>query len=333
MLDMDRRIAPLRMLSFLVIAGCLVASAPWYGWWTLFPLLAAGVSFKLAERVTASAKRPEYAIFGAWTASLLMIAGSAALTGGPLSPAFHWVAIPIVTLSARFSPRGVVLGVAIAVALLLAVGFGVDAAAIVAEPPLLMGPLTLVVAVAMLSLALMRSDVEHRSESVIDPLTGMLNRKALEHRVAELAEQAAVTGAPIGVIAGDLDHFKDVNDEHGHAAGDAVLKDVAYNLRKQLRAYDLSYRLGGEEFLILMPGADLDETAQLAESLRLAVKGESVGDGLHVTMSFGIAASEPGRGFDYDDLFAVADGALYEAKHAGRDRVAGGPAALAAPAV
>ena len=81
----------------------------------------------------------------------------------------------------------------------------------------------------------------------------MLNRNALRTRVDELAHQAKIINQPIGIIVGDVDHFKRVNDIHGHAAGDAVLRDVAYALRKQLRAFELVYRLGGEEFLVLLP--------------------------------------------------------------------------------
>ena len=102
----------------------------------------------------------------------------------------------------------------------------------------------------------MKSDLEHRSSSVIDPLTGMLNRNALQTRIAELVAQAAILREPVALIVGDLDNFKAINDGHGHAAGDVVLKDVAYRMRKALRAYDLAYRLGGEEFLIILPGAD-----------------------------------------------------------------------------
>ena len=91
----------------------------------------------------------------------------------------------------------------------------------------------------MMQSVVMRSDVDVRAEAVIDPLTGMLNRKALHVRVEELRQQSAITGEPVGLIVADLDHFKAINDTYGHAAGDAVLKDVAYALRKSLRAFDL----------------------------------------------------------------------------------------------
>jgi diguanylate cyclase (GGDEF)-like protein len=156
---------------------------------------------------------------------------------------------------------------------------------------------------------------------VIDPLTGMLNRKALMNRVAELGPQSEVTGEPVGLILGDLDHFKQVNDSKGHAAGDAALTDIAYLLRKKLRAFDLAYRVGGEEFLVLLPGADTEESAEMAEQLRRVVAITPVGDGNRLTISFGVSASARGEGFDYQRVFAAADEALYEAKSEGRNRV------------
>ena len=153
----------------------------------------------------------------------------------------------------------------------------------------------------------MQSDVEHRGEAVIDPLTGMLNRKALMNRASELAQQSTVTGEPVGLILGDLDRFKQINDSLGHAAGDAVLTDVAYLLRKRLRAFDLLYRVGGEEFLVLLPGADTRTSARIAEDLRRTVQSETVGDGTNVTISFGVAASARGARFDYAHVFAAAD--------------------------
>ena len=103
---------------------------------------------------------------------------------------------------------------------------------------------------------------------MLDGLTGMLNRRSLAARVTELTEQSQIAGAAIGLIVGDIDNFKAVNDEHGHSVGDAVLVDVAYALRKELRAFDMAYRLGGEEFLVLLPGAGAADAAELAERLR-----------------------------------------------------------------
>jgi diguanylate cyclase (GGDEF)-like protein len=185
----------------------------------------------------------------------------------------------------------------------------------------------------VLSTALMQSDVEHRGEAVIDQLTGMLNRKALANRIAELSQQADYTGQPVGMILGDLDHFKQINDSQGHAAGDAALTDVAYLMRKHLRAYDLAYRVGGEEFLVLLPGADTRECMSMAEDLRRAVADAPVGDGTRLTISFGVSASARGAGFDYEKVFAAADEALYEAKSEGRNRVCDRPPVVFAESV
>src|ERR1700677_3810489 len=320
-LRMDRLVAPVRQKSFVVIAAALLICGPWLGWWTIVPLAVAGIVFRLADGALEHVTHTEYLLLAAWTVSQLLIAASVALTGGPNSPAMAWFAIPIVTLSARFPVRGVVPGVGVTVALLIAVAFGVNADAVIAHPPLLIMPLALTIAVAILSTALMHSDVRHRSEALIDQLTGMLNRHALSDRAVELAHQSERTGQPVGLIVGDLDHFKDINDSHGHATGDAVLRDVAYLLREQLRAFDLAYRTGGEEFLVLLPGADREQATIMAERLREGVAAYPVGGGLRVTMSFGVSASARDSVFDYETVSAEADAALYEAKHGGRDGV------------
>jgi diguanylate cyclase (GGDEF)-like protein len=319
MLDMDRRLAPLRRQAFAVLALALVASGPWVGWWTLLPLVGAALLFALADRYVPRMDRPEYAMFVAWAGSELIIAASVALTGGP-HVALSWLAIPVVTLVARFSVRGIVNGVAFALVVLLAVALGTDTAAVLDDPTLVIAPAALIVSLAMLSTALMRSDLDFRNRAVIDPLTGMLNRGALRSRVEELGQQSALSGEPVGLIVVDVDDFKLVNDEHGHVAGDAVLRDLAYRLRRELRAFDLAYRLGGEEFLMVLPGAGLEATAALAKQLCGAVDGEVVG-GVEITISCGVAASRRGTRFEYDPVFGAADAALYEAKHSGRNCV------------
>ncbi|MFY9488565.1 MAG: diguanylate cyclase [Solirubrobacterales bacterium] len=324
MLDMDRRIQPLRLAALSILAVCLVASGPWLGYWTLILLVAAGVFFKIAGSRTGHVERPERTLFAGWAAAETMIMIAVALTGGVESPMMAWFAIPIVTLSARFSVRGVTVGVITVMLMMIGVTVAVSADALVDSPPHLMAPIALVIAAAILSTALMQSDVEHRTEAVIDPLTGLLNRNALKHRTVELAQRSELTADPVGVIVADIDHFKRINDTHGHPVGDAVLKDLAYLLREELRAFDLAYRIGGEEFLILLPGADIDEAVVFANSLHDRVRRSKRG-GVDVTMSFGVSSSGHGELFDYDRVFAAADMALYDAKNSGRDRVCAMP--------
>jgi diguanylate cyclase (GGDEF)-like protein len=248
-----------------------------------------------------------------------MVALTAALTGGPDSPMLLWLGIPIATGVGRFTARGLVAAVGLTVGLMVAATLGVDAERVLDAPYLLAFPLSLVCGIALVGSALMRSEVEHRADAIVDPLTQMLNRKALAARGRELELQSEVSGRPVGVVLGDLDHFKAVNDREGHQVGDAVLREIAYRWRTTLRAYDLAYRLGGEEFIVLVPGATEDEATGLAEQLREVIRAEPIA-GQHLTMSFGVAVSGAG-GFALDAQYARADAALYAAKHAGRDRV------------
>jgi diguanylate cyclase (GGDEF)-like protein len=321
MLDMEARVRPWRQMALAILAVAIVAVGPWLGWWPLLFLIPAAAFFAAADHFLTRVARPELVMFAAWIGSEVTIAGAVSLEGRPGVVALSWLAIPVITLSTRFSTRGVIAGVAIASALVLTVGLGTAPHTVLNAPDLVLAPLALVLCVAVLSTPLMHSDIQHRSDAVIDQLTGMLNRKALGARTHELAQQSAVTGEPVGVIIADLDRFKRVNDTHGHAVGDMVLKEVAYLLRKQLRAFDLAYRLGGEEFLILVPGSDIEHTAELAERLRERIAANPLGEDLVVTMSLGVGASARSERFDYNAVFAEADAALYRAKRSGRNRV------------
>lgn len=319
MVDMERRLKPVRNIALGILALALVAGGPWMGWWTLAPLVIAGLGFLVNGSRVEQLRRPEYAAATTWCVSELLVAGSLALSGGPRSPALPWLVLPIITLPARFRLRGVLAGVGLGVVLLLAVSFGVNAHAVLHNPTPVIFTFALIAAVSSLSVALMRSDLDHRSEAVIDPLTNMLNRNALATRLAELTQQASINQQPVAMIVADVDCFKRVNDEHGHDAGDAVLRDLAYRIRTELRAYDLAYRLGGEEFLILLPGGTVENAVEIADRLRSVVESSSI-CGLSLTMSFGVAASSPGP-FDYGAVFKSADEALYMAKSEGRNRV------------
>jgi diguanylate cyclase (GGDEF)-like protein len=321
LLEMDVQLRPLRRKSLLLLGLGIIGSGPWIGWWPVAFVVPAGLCYAAADILMFRSSRPEYVMLAGWLGAQLVIAIALALVGSFAISAVALLAIPVITLGSRFPLPGIVVGVAATIGLMIAVTFGFHTSEVLAEPPLVIAPVALVLAVAVMSIPLMRSDIQHRSDAVIDQLTGMLNRKALSTRSEELAQQALISGDPVGMIVCDLDHFKQINDTHGHPVGDSVLKDVAYLLRKQLRAFDLAYRLGGEEFLILLPGSDLDRAVELAERLRERVAAEPLGGGVPVTMSFGVSGSSRGESFDYQALFAEADAALYRAKQTGRDHV------------
>ena len=156
--------------------------------------------------------------------------------------------------------------------------------------------------------------------AVHDFLTGLANRR---EGMAYLEAQVALCqrlSLPLGLCFIDIDHFKLINDEHGHAVGDEVLRRVARTLRDLLRREDLVCRWGGEEFLLIAPGIDAPHTLQLAEKVCAAVQ-HLPGDGLPaVTLSIGVAAL-PAQGCRPEALIAQADQALYQAKRTGRNRV------------
>lgn len=156
---------------------------------------------------------------------------------------------------------------------------------------------------------------ELREQALRDPLTGLHNRRALQARFAQ-----GVT-APFVLALVDVDHFKRINDSAGHAVGDRVLQALAQRLQAGLRRDDEVYRVGGEEFLVLLPGAGLAAALQRLEALRQQVAGEALVDPVgRVTISIGVAAATA-AGATLDPLYAAADAALYRAKAEGRDRV------------
>jgi diguanylate cyclase (GGDEF)-like protein len=161
-----------------------------------------------------------------------------------------------------------------------------------------------------------------------DPLTGLSNRRFILPQLAGAISAARRHERPLTIAIVDIDHFKAVNDEHGHAAGDRVLAAVASCLRTHLRAEDQLGRLGGEEFLALVPDADARVAAAATEKLRTEVARLEVDCGgaeLRVTVSIGWAAWE---GESAEELMRRADEALYDAKRSGRDRVEGAPATV-----
>jgi diguanylate cyclase (GGDEF)-like protein len=163
-----------------------------------------------------------------------------------------------------------------------------------------------------------------------DVLTGWNNRRYLNVRLGEELGRARRDAATISCLMLDIDHFKQVNDNWGHAVGDAVLRELARRIESQVRASDVAARYGGEEFVVLMPGTDVDAAKKLAERIRIEVGASPVelpnGKSVSITVSIGIAEVSPGAGDKDlktlgDSLVARADVALYAAKSAGRDCV------------
>jgi diguanylate cyclase (GGDEF)-like protein len=331
LIDMELRLRPYRFVCFAILALGLALFSSELGWWWTVPLAVGLAGFAVADSFMRNSDRPAIWVAAAWGILPLLLADAVVITGGAESPALMWFALPAVTLGARFEPRGIALGTAYILVLLGLSTYGLDAGVAAAHAQQVTAAVGLVLCTVILSGALVESDRAHRRRSTLDPLTGLFNRNALEQRLGELDGQPSreEEGLSHALLLCDLDHFKRVNDQLGHAAGDAVLQDVAYTMRATLRAGDSIYRVGGEEILVVLPGAAEADAIEIAERLRWAVR-ERRPVGAPVTVSIGVAVSKPGV-VDTDELVASADEALYAAKAGGRDRVvvAGGEAAVA----
>jgi two-component system cell cycle response regulator len=163
--------------------------------------------------------------------------------------------------------------------------------------------------------------------ALVDPLTGAFNRRYMDAHVPKLIARCRAVQKPLAILMVDLDHFKQVNDVHGHAAGDHVLKDIVNRITNALRPSDLVARLGGEEFIIVMPETDLIAAIHIAERLRKRIETtpvEGAGDQpISVTVSIGAAVTLPESQEELPEVLKRADAALYDAKKTGRNKVVG----------
>ncbi|NQD36175.1 GGDEF domain-containing protein [Permianibacter sp. IMCC34836] len=176
---------------------------------------------------------------------------------------------------------------------------------------------------ALLLLLHARQEHDLQYLAITDPLTGVLNRKGFLEQAQRLLERQQPGDRPVAVLMMDLDHFKRINDQHGHAAGDAVLRRFANILREQLRPGDCTGRLGGEEFAALLPGVDGETALHVAERLRSHLDTQAIATAaglVNVSVSIGVQSSlRPPLSIEW--LLQQADQALYQAKHKGRNQV------------
>ena len=171
--------------------------------------------------------------------------------------------------------------------------------------------------------ALAAANARLETQAGTDPLTGLLNHRAFHARLDEEIARAARSGRPLALLMVDLDDFRTINNTHGHQAGDRVLVAIAATLRGSLRAGDSAGRYGGDEFVAILPEADLTEALAVAERVRAAIAASAVSAGdatIRITTSLGVAAL-PRHAQARDALIAAADRAAYASKDAGKDRV------------
>jgi len=189
----------------------------------------------------------------------------------------------------------------------------------VAAISVLMAP----VALALGRERVLREAQAYAQAAVIDPVSGLFNRRYFQARLEEELHRAIRQLTSVGLLMVDLDGFKSINDRFGHVAGDMVIRDISEILRRSVRIFDVCTRFGGEEFAVMMPGGTAESAGAIAERIRQRVEAYQRSEpdlvGLHVTASIGVAVSPPG--VTARDLIERADRALYHAKRAGKNRV------------
>ena len=162
-----------------------------------------------------------------------------------------------------------------------------------------------------------------RYQAQHDPLTGILNRGEIVKVLERELNRAERQYSKLTIMMADLDHFKKINDTFGHAAGDAVLVEVAQRMRKALRIYDTVGRYGGEEFLLMLPGCEVDEARLIANRILNSINSQPVmfqNTAIAVTISLGLTINKIGEHTDLTDIVQTADSAMYQAKQNGRNR-------------
>jgi diguanylate cyclase (GGDEF)-like protein len=270
--------------------------------------------------------RAQYLLLSAASLTITFADARSGLPPGAYTPFYYWVLL----YAARYNTApGAVgqLGLALSGLALSLLQAGDPASALVVwvHSAAAMTLVVVVVAGARRRVATVVDELARRS--LTDALTGLRNRRSFFDRANAEAARLRRDGTPFALLLGDIDHFKDVNDTMGHAVGDAVLTRVARALAHEVREADAVYRIGGEEFAVLLPATDLPGAHALAEHLRASVARSSAVVADRVTMSFGVVVAEPGIS-EVPLLFRLADAALYEAKARGRDRVVLAPAGL-----
>jgi len=323
MVQRGKELSPTRLSNVLLV----VMAATWYPWLGAGPAVVAVIGVILLDpKVRPSGRTRDVGDRGGmsapfWESVAAMLLWSLAIISASTDALYMLplLIVPAFRVMPYYRPFGARLLCAIGAVLMLATALIVDASAVASNPLIVSLPLGLITTVMVVSVAIVASALEHAQRASVDPLTGALMRGALEARVAEFAGEDPRRYEPVALIVADLDHFKQINDAHGHDTGDAVLTGVATRMQEELRIADALYRVGGEEFIVLLPQTAEDQAIQIAERLRSAVAADAVA-GQPLTVSLGLAGSDE-SGFNYSVAFDRADEALLAAKREGRNRV------------
>lgn len=318
LIEMSNRIFPRLAPIYAAIGVLLLLSTPYYGWWIVLPVIVDAAKAAAAHRVAANSRNPEFVYITDQYTSVILVGTAIFFAGGASSPFFPFMAAFAGLFPVLFDRRHVRRSFVLLFVVCTVTALG-PAKPIEYEVFFRLGTVVcLMFALRVFATELMSSDLRHRAASLVDGLTGLANRRSFESELEALNTQFAERPTSAALVVGDIDHFKLVNDEHGHAVGDRVLMDVANELADAFRSEDIAYRIGGEEFAFIALGV----TPELAEGMADAIRDRitvSYPAGLDISMSFGVAMYAPGE--STKKWFRRSDAALFNAKRAGRNRV------------
>lgn len=314
---MARQYRSTRISDLLVIVPLVLFAKP-LGYGTALLAIATIALIRIAQRTAPRLRRPEILLGGAWLLGLALVGVLVAFTGEPAPWGLWAPSVLIVASSAAFPWRFARWGALAAGLITIAAALALDGRVFSNTPEAVVSPLCLLFANVLIAREIGRRILGMRRAAVFDQLTGLPNRAVFDRRIAQTIDDAAADGgAPVGLIMIDIDHFKQVNDAYGHSRGDAVLISVASQLQSRLRHDGTLFRIGGEEFAVMLTGDHARDAADIAERLRRSIREHPLA-GVPITMSFGVSVATAPVGVI--ELFTRADRALYEAK-AERDRV------------
>lgn len=259
---------------------------------------------------------------GAVVTTILVITGLVAtLEGVEMVPLFYvWPLLGAAYLLSRLELLGALVLVAAGYAGALVVRDGADSFPWVDYVLVLLVGIAVLVTVRGLAENLGTTIGSLRHTSTTDPLTGLLNRRGFQRRLSRHYDRAVMEDRPITALLIDIDHFKQINDEYGHAVGDRALTRFTDLLGASCRASDVVARVGGEEFAVVMPGATIEQAIARAEQFCSILREDRAVDGIRMTASVGVAGRTDVSG-GWEAMLEAADVAVYEAKRTGRDRI------------
>ena len=303
---------------YVFIGLILLASAPFVGWWVVLPVIVDAIKAAGAHAFAARGRHVEAIYLIDHHTSFMIIGLAIFFAGGATSPFYPFLIIYAALFPLLFGERfsRLSLGLLVATAALTALG---PAREIEHHAFFAAGTLICVIyALWVFGSEFTNSDLRHRTASRVDGLTGLANRRAFESDLKAVNEEVLERWSSAALILGDIDFFKRVNDQNGHAAGDRVLTEIAQELKLAFRSSDIAYRIGGEEFALIALSVSSELAEGMAEALRSRIE-LSYPAGIEVSMSFGVAMHVPGE--STEQWFGRCDDALFVAKRAGRNRV------------